>query len=318
METGLQQFIRYLRFENGYSPSTVEAYRFDLERGLIPFLYQQGKSEVEKVTRDDIRAYLDYTAVCRGNSSITRARKLAAIKSFFNYLVGNGEIEVNPAAQIRSPRIPEREPVYLTDDETICLLRTIAREAMPEVRERDTATVILFRHAGLRVSELINLELANVDLESRRIKVTRKGNKEQYLPLNRETAAALAGYLARRPQSANGTFFVQKNGRSLTRSCVYDLMCRYLELAGISKGKRGPHILRHTFCTRLHQKGVDSFTIKELAGHRHLNTTMRYVKIENKEQTEAIDRLEMGFFSGTTNESGRVRAAARKNGTRRR
>jgi len=208
--------------------------------------------------------------------------------------VENEELEVNPAASIRSPRIPEKEPEYLTEEECIRLLEAIARKGRPRVRERDMAIAILFLHTGLRVSELTNLKLANVDLERSQIKITRKGNKEQYLHLNGETAGALADYLANHPQAQNGRFFVGTNGGNLDRGYVYSIVRRYLELAGIDKGKRGPHILRHTFCTRLHQKGVGPFTIKDLAGHKSLNTTMRYIRIENKEQAEAIDRLEFG------------------------
>jgi len=160
--------------------------------------------------------------------------------------------------------------VYLTDEESIHLLTTIAQEARPQVRERDLAIVILFLHTGLRVSELTKLELANVDLERGQIKITRKGNKEQYLHLNGETVRALVSYLANRPQVQNGRFFVRTNGDNLDRGSVYDLVRRYMKLAGINKGKHGPHILRHTFCTRLHQKGVGPFTIKDLAGHKSL------------------------------------------------
>jgi len=296
MLSKLKQFLRYLQNEKGYSQGTIEVYELDIGRGLFPFLHQRGKSEVEEVTKADIRDYLDYLANGRSNSNATRARKLAAIKSFFNYLVENEELEVNPAASIRSPRIPEKEPVYLTDEESIHLLTTIAREARAQVRDRDLAMVILFLHTGLRVSELTKLELTNVDLDWGQIKITRKGNKEQYLHLNGETVSMLARYLANRPEALNGRFFVGNNGGNLDRGYVYSIVRRYLELAGIDKGKRGPHILRHTFCTRLHQKGVGPFTIKELAGHKSLDTTMRYVKIENKEQAEAVDRLEFGIL----------------------
>jgi len=296
MESKLNKFLRYLQIEKGYSQGTIKAYQFDIEKGLIPFLRQQGKSETAEVTKDDIRAYLDYVATSRGNSNVTRARKLAAIKSFFNYLVENDGLEVNPAASIRSPRIPEKEPEYLTEEECIRLLETIAQKGRARVRERDMAIAILFLHTGLRVSELTNLKLANVDLERNQIKITRKGNKEQYLHLNGETVGALVNYLANRSQAQNGRFFVGTCGGNLDRSYVYGIVRRYLKLASIDKGKRGPHILRHTFCTRLHQKGVDPFTIKDLAGHKSLNTTMRYIKIENKEQAEAIDRLEFRIF----------------------
>ncbi len=296
MKSKLNKFLRYLQIEKGFSQGTIEAYQLDIERGLIPFLYQRGKCEVGEVTKDDIRAYLDYQAIVKGNSNVTRARKLAAIKSFFNYLVENEGLEVNPAVSIRSPRIPEKEPEYLTDEESIQLLTTIAREARPQVRQRDMAMVILLLHAGLRVSELTKLELVNVDLGKAQIKITRKGNKEQYLHLNGETVNKLASYLAKRPEARNGRFFVGTNGGNLTRSYLYNVVRRYLKLAGINKGKHGPHLLRHTFCTRLHQKGVGPFTIKDLAGHKSLNTTMRYVRIENKEQAEAIDRLEFGVL----------------------
>ena len=294
MRSELNEFLRYLQVEKGFSQGTIEAYRLDVERGLIPFLHQRDKFEVGEVTKADIRAYLDYLASGRGNCSATRAQKLAAIKSFFNYLVESDGLEVNPAASIRSPRIPEKEPEYLTEEECIRLLETIARKGRPRVRERDMAIAILFLHTGLRVSELTKLELVNVDLGKGQIKITRKGNKEQYLHLNGETVNMLARYLANRPEAPNGRFFVGNNGSNLGRRYIYSIVRRYLKLAGIDKGKRGPHILRHTFCTRLHQKGVDPFTIKDLAGHKSLNTTMRYIRIENKEQAEALDRLEFG------------------------
>ena len=296
MKDRIDRFLRYLRIERGSSVTTVEAYRLDIEKGLMPFLHQRDKVEIEEVTKGDVRAYLEYAAITKGNSSTTRARKLAAIKSFFNYLVENEGLEANPAASIRSPRIPEKEPVYLSDEECIRLVTTIARKAKPRVRERDLAMVMLFLHTGVRVSELTNLESPNVDLERSQIKITRKGNKEQYLHLNGETVSALARYLAKRPQAQNGRFFVGTNGDNLNRSYVYGLIRKYLKLADIEKGKRGPHILRHTFCTRLHQKGVAPFTIRDLAGHKSLNTTMRYIRIENKEQAEAVDRLEFGIL----------------------
>ena len=296
MKSKLNEFLRYLQIEKGASQGTIKAYQLDIEKGLIPFLHQRGKFEVEKVTKDDIRAYLEYVATARGNSNVTRARKLAAIKSFFSYLLENEGLEANPAASIRSPRIPEKEPEYLTDEESIHFLMTIARESKPRVRERDIAIAVLFLHTGLRVSELTNLKLVNVDLDSGQVKITRKGNKEQHLHLNGETMGALARYLANRPQAQNGRFFVGTNGGNLERRYVYGIVRRYMKLAGIDKGKHGPHLLRHTFCTRLHQKGVDPFTIKDLAGHKSLNTTMRYIRIEDREQAEAIDRLEFGIL----------------------
>ena len=313
MRKELDRFVHYLQVEKGYSQGTIEAYRLDVEKGLIPFLHQRGKFRAEEVTKGDIRGYLDYLAVEKGNSGITRARKLAAIKSFFNYLVENEELKVNPAALIKSPRIPETEPVYLNEEECLHFLEIIAQKARPQVRERDMAIAVLLLHTGLRASELANLKLVDTDLDRGQIKITRKGNKEQYLHLNGEAVRVLVSYLyscphrmrlprfARNdgrllPQGQNGRFFVGSEGGNLTRTYVYEVVRKYLNLAGINKGKQGPHLLRHTFCTRLHQKGVGAFTIKHLAGHKSLNTTMRYINIENKEQGEAIDRLEFGIL----------------------
>ena len=296
MRSKLNKFLHYLQIEKGFSQGTIEAYQLDIEKGLIPFLHQRDKFAVREVTKADIRAYLGHLAIDKGNCSATRAWKLAAIRSFFNYLVENEGLKVNPAASIRSPRIPEKEPEYLTEEECIRLLETIARKGRPRVRERDIAIAVLFLHTGLRVSELTTLKLINVDLDRDQIKVTRKGNKEQYLHLNGETANMLARYLANRPEAENGRFFVGTNGDNLDRRYIYGIVRKYLKLADISKSKHGPHLFRHTFCTRLHQKGAGPFVIKDLAGHKSLNTTMRYIKIENKEQAEAIDRLEFGIL----------------------
>ena len=294
MKSTANMFLQCLEVEKGYSPNTIEAYRLDVQKGLIPFLYQQGKFKVSEVTSENIQAYLDFLAHGRGNCNAARGRKLAAIKSFFNYLVDSGQLEASPAASIKSPKITEREPDYLTDDECIRLLDTVSKRAWRRVSKRDIAIIVLFLHTGIRVSELINLKLANVDLKSGFIRIMRKGKKEQYLPLNRETVAVLTKYIDARPKAINGRLFVRPSGRDLDRTTIYRVVRRYLALAGIDKGKRGPHLLRHTFCTRLHQKGVDPLVIRDLAGHKSIATTMRYIKIESKEQVAAISKLEFG------------------------
>jgi site-specific recombinase XerD len=292
MNNELNQFLHYLEIEKAFSPGTISAYRLDLSRGFLPFLTRRKKHDLKEVTKEDIKCFMDYLTTVRRNSVVTRARKLASIKSFFKYLIENDALEVNAAASVSSPRIPEKEPEYLTEEECIRLLNAVSRGSKKPVHNRDIAIVTLFLHNGLRVSELIKLGLSDVDLGNHQIKITRKGNKEQYLHLNEETAKALLNYLSNRPKTEGGKFFIENNGHYLSRRYTYGIIRRYLEMAGITKSKHGPHILRHTFCTRLHQKGIQPFTIKDLAGHRSLNTTMRYVKIECKEEIAAIDSLE--------------------------
>lgn len=287
-------FFTTLKVERGYSAGTIEAYRLDLERGLLPFLYGRDVRELKDVTSDDIRSYLDYLANTRGNSSAARARKLAAIKSFFNYLVEAGELPVNPAAAIKSPKITEREPNYLSDEECRKLLYTVSKTAMGRFKSRDFAIIVLLLHAGIRVSELTSLKMEDVSLENGRIKIMRKGGKEQYVFLNQETINVMTSYVASRKSGAE-KFFYGPKGRDIGRTSIYRLVGKYLALSSIRKNKRGPHLLRHTFCTRLHQKGVDPLVIRDMAGHKSITTTMRYIKIENIEQIAAVKKLEFGI-----------------------
>jgi integrase/recombinase XerD len=294
MERKLTDFVRNLQVE-GYSPETINAYRNDLAKGLFVFLRQQDIFNLASVTTDDIRKYFYSLTLEKHNSNFTRKRKLASMKSFFRYLLEAKVLKVNPVATMRSPKLPDKKPAYLTEAECLRLLRAITQNARRQYKERDLTMIVLFLHTGLRVSELINLRLMNVDLKSALLKVTRKGNKEQNLHLNSDSVCVLEKYLSVR-QSLNGYLFVNSGGQKLSRSCIYNKVKRYLLTAGINKSKWGPHILRHTFCTRLHQKGVDPLVLRKLAGHRSLDTTMKYVSIEDKEQTEAVNRLELGIF----------------------
>jgi integrase/recombinase XerD len=298
MDNALTAFAHNLQVE-GYSPETISAYRNDLAKGFFVYLRHSGIFELASVTTDDIRKYFYDLTLEKHDSNFTRKRKLASMKSFFKYLLEAEVLKVNPVAIIKSPKLPDRKPAYLTEAECLRLLQAVARNAGRKYKERDLTMIILFLHTGLRVSELINLKLANLDLKSALLRVNRKGNKEQSLHLNNDSVCALERYLSIR-QPPNGYIFVNSDGQKLSRSCVYNKVKRYLLTAGISKSKWGPHVLRHTFCTRLHQKGVNPLVLRELAGHRSLNTTMKYVSIEDKEQTEAVDRLELGIFRNSS------------------
>jgi len=184
----------------------------------------------------------------------------------------------------------------LAEDECIRLLQTVVQRAKPKVQDRDLAMVILFLATGLRASELCNLKLSDVNLREKQIKAVRKGGKEQYLNLNGEAMRALTRHVMAGGQSKNGWLFVSARGQRLRRASVYGVVRKYLRLANIDKGKWGPHMLRHSFCTILPQKAVDPFVIQNLAGHKSLQTTMRYVRIGNNEETEAVSRLEFGIF----------------------
>ena len=292
LKNKINSFINYLNVERGYSPRTVDEYRLDLESSLGPFLGKLGVLNVKHVTKDGVQRYLDYLAKERGNCAATRARKLASAKAYFNYLVETGVLKENPALSIRSPKIENKQPDYLTDLEINRLLDAVKHRAKPEILQRDLAMIIILLHTGLRVSELTGLKLVDIDLGTKQLKILRKGRKEQYVPLNSEAVRVLGKYLSQREQQCQtDRCFVDLKGNSLSRVSIYNIVRRYFNLAGINKDKKGPHVLRHTFCTRLHRKGVDPFIIKELAGHKNLSTTMRYVSIEDKQQAHAVEKL---------------------------
>jgi len=293
LKNEISSFINYLNVEKGYSPRTVDEYRLDVESSLVPFLGKLGVLNAKRVTKSIIQRYLDYLAKERGNCSATRARKLASVKAYFNYLVETGVLKENPARSISSPKIENKQPDYLTDLEINRLLDldTVKHRAKPEMIQRDMAMIIILLHTGLRVSELTGLKLVDIDVGTKQLKVLRKGRKEQYVPLNSEAVKVLEVYLSQREQCQTDRCFVDLKGNSLSRVSIYNIIRRYFNLADIKKDKKGPHVLRHTFCTRLHRKGVDPFIIKELAGHKNLSTTMRYVSIEDKQHAHAVEKL---------------------------
>jgi len=155
--------------------------------------------------------------------------------------------------------------------------------------------VLLSLHAGLKASELAELKPTDVKLGTNQVKVTRSEGKRQFLHLNDATTMVLARYLATKPQSRNGRFFVGLQGQELSRGVIYKIVRKYLDLAGIDRGKHGPDLLRHTFCTRLYRKGVDPFTIKELAGYKKLETTFKYIPLGNDGEYKAVDQLQLGI-----------------------
>lgn len=291
MKTRIDDFISYLKVEKGYSQRTVEEYYLDVKQSLVPFLNRQGIHNVSRVTKNSIQKYLDYLATTKGNCNATRARKLASVKTYFNYLVEAGLLKKNPASSIGSPKIASKQPSYLTESEITKLLGAVSQGARFGYYERDIALITVLLHTGMRVSELTNLKKRDIDIENGYFKIARKGRKEQYLPLNSEATTILSQYLQKRPVSGSEECFIGTDGKGMSRGSVYNIVRRYLRLAGIKKEKHGPHVLRHTFCTRLHRQGVDPFTIRALAGHKDLNTTMRYINIEARQHAAAVEKL---------------------------
>lgn len=283
MKAQIQHYLSYLRTERNLSPLTVKLYSHDLNRLSGAF------NDVRGITRQDIRDYI--AELADNNSPVTRSRKLSCFKSFFKFLTRESIINLNPAEGIEMPKLPQKEPNFLSEEEYLGLLEAVSRYSTPFYKERDMAIICLFLGAGLRVSELVSLKTDNIDLRNQLIKIHRKGDKEQILPINSMVSDSLKKYLKIRPNVDYYTCFISKRGGPIKANSVYHLVKKYLLLADINKDKMGCHILRHTFCTALLNKGVNLVAIQELAGHKNLETTRKYLHINANDLRNAVNQI---------------------------
>lgn len=290
METLIQNYLEYLSIERSFSPRTIDAYRHDLNK-FVEFFESIGKTDILAVTKEDVRRFLAQRA--QTNGAVTRARKLSAIKSLFKYLDREGIILANPVSGIEAPKLPEKEPTYLTQAEHQNLVATVKRTATPFYLTRDLAIILLLLGTGIRLSELVGLTLDRVNLEhsGRTIKVKGKGNKERIIPLTDELVAALERYLKTRPDVSSNHLFISRLGDELHSRSVYGLVKKYLNATGIKKNKMAVHSLRHTFGTSLMNNGVNIVNIQELLGHKKIETTRRYLHINSADLRKAVETL---------------------------
>ena len=294
MKTEISGFLGYIGTERGLSPKTVEAYRHDLGN-FGEFVAKELGSEgsVGSVDQYFIRAYLQFLAD-KGNAAVSRGRKLATLKSFFKYLMAEGQVKTDPAVQVRMPKVKQKEPSYLTEQEYKRLLRTVQKTATRFFRSRDIAIVAMLLGMGLRLSELVGLNIADVNFEEATVKVTRKGNNERLLPANEEVLMSLRRYLnTRNNATGQDPLFMSKRDQRIANASVWHLVRKYLQQAQIEKDKLSPHTLRHTFATTLLKQGENILTIKELLSHRNLRTTERYLHIDGKDLREAVEKIEL-------------------------
>ncbi len=297
MKQAISEFESYLLIQKGYSKLTVDAYRNDLMRFNNYLHVNRLGSQVELVDTQQIYDFLSYLALPndnnKPNSAITRARKLASIRTFFNYLVKFQKVKVNPCSVIEVPTVAQKEPEYLSESEYLKLLKIIEEQATPFYKERDLAMITLFLCTGIRVSELTGLTLSNLNFEQSHIKVRRKGNKEQTIPLNLVAKTSIKKYLEVRPNCSYDNLFISRKRLPVKPNTVFYIVQKYLLMAGIKKSKHGPHVLRHTCFTSLLSKNVNPVIIQQLAGHNSFDTTRRYLHLNNKQVREAVNLLNL-------------------------
>jgi integrase/recombinase XerD len=309
IEDLLLDFLAYLELERGLARNTLEAYRSDLLQ-LGEFLNDRGVPVLE-ARHEDLAAFLSQMAGgAAPMAAATLARKLACMRSFYRHLRREGTVEHDPTAELRGPPKTRRLPHALSREEVARLLRE-PRGTEPAAL-RDRALLEVMYACGLRVSEAVGLEPADIDLEERVLRARGKGSKERLVPIGRQAVGALRAYCVRgrpilldagaagatlaAPQQAAmalgagaSALFLNRRGSPLTRQGLYKIIQGHARRAGLER-KMSPHTLRHTFATHLLSGGCDLRSLQEMLGHADLATTQLYTHL-------SAERLKDAYFS---------------------
>jgi len=298
----IHQFIHYLSAEKNASPHTCRGYQRDLEefedflKRSRTSLSPEGAIEMGKVDRLDIRKYLSF--LHRKNKKSSIARKLSTLRSFFKYMVKEQLTPSNPAKTVSTPKVEKFLPTTLTVDEAFRLMESPATNG----RLRDRAILELLYSSGLRVGELVGLNLSHLDLDLGIVKVMGKGRKERIVPVGLKAVQALKAYLQERGiLEGKEPLFVNSRGGRLTDRSVGRLVKKYTKRSGIFR-KVSPHSLRHSFATHLLDAGADIREIQEMLGHASLSTTQRYTHLSLGHLMEVYDKAHPRSFKNANKE----------------
>lgn len=294
----LRDFLAYHETVQGHSRQTVDEYYLDMrgffrflkrERGVVPkdtaaediSIADVDLTFVQSVDLSQVYDYLFYLSKEKGLNNASRARKAASIRSFFKYLSNKThQMDHNPVEDLDSPKLRRSLPRYLTLDQSMQLLESVAGEN----QERDYCILMLFLNCGLRISELVGLNVS--DLQDNSIRVLGKGNKERILYVNAGCQQALEDWLTVRSAltliDSRALFVTPRHRTRMTRAAVHYMIKKRLLEAGLDASRYSAHKLRHTAATLMLQNGVDVRTLQEVLGHEHLNTTQIYTHIDNE------------------------------------
>jgi len=285
----LKEFLNYIQFERGYSAHTVTAYQHDLEQ-FLNFIYQYDSillKDFGKIDRQAIRHFLgkEYE---KGNSAKTVARRLASVKSLFNYLVQAEAIRDNPAIHIKTPKVEKKIPTFVQENKIEDLMKM--PDAGTLIGKRDRAILELFYATGIRLNELAGLNIGSVNPQEKLLRVLGKGNKERIVPFGKPAKNALESYLKKRGESwispQETPLFTGRGEKRIARRTIQQRVNIYLkEILGGRTGA-SPHTLRHTFGTHLLENDADIRSIQELLGHSSISSTQIYTKVNPKKMKE--------------------------------
>lgn len=307
----VNEFVSYMLAVKGCSKLTADGYVRDL-RLLFEYLAATKKEHISpsdikndydlsfiddnflsKISIADIYAFLAYCTSERSNNLSTRNRKASSIRGFFKYIADNMKyIPSNPVSHLQLPSDKKKLPRYLTLEQSVDLLNAVEGENAA----RDYCILTIFLNCGLRLAELVGLNLSDINLEECTMKVTGKGNKQRMLYLNGACVSAIRSYMTVRPadglkgEDARSALFVSRLGKRIGRQAVQLMVYNYLKKIGLDGQHYSVHKLRHTAATLLYQyNDTDILVLKEMLGHENLSTTEIYTHVENKQVRAAIE-----------------------------
>jgi integrase/recombinase XerD len=290
MQQQIDDFLHFVAVERGYSDHTIAAYHNDLTQ-FLRYLVGQGVASWHGVGRAQILNYILYLKE-REYAPSTVARKIAAVKSYFHFLVSDGVLADDPTVSVDSPPVDRHLPHPLSPEEIARLLAEPSKADTPKA-SRDRALLELMYATGMRATEIIGLDVDAVDLDAETVRCVGKGNKERILPLYEGVCQALRAYLEDgrakllfgRPETA---LFVNHRGHALTRQGLWLIIKEYGEAAGIER-KVTPHVLRHSFATHLLDGGAGLRVVQQLLGHSNISSTQIYTEVSTRHKREAYD-----------------------------
>jgi integrase/recombinase XerC len=304
----LEQFLDHLRTERNYSPHTLRNYRSDLEK-FFQYAWKDAKQPASSALNPapdlaiDHRLIRDYMALLyvHRRKPSTISRKLASLRSFYRFVCREGHVKVNPAKLVATPRLPQRLPDVMTSEEMNHLLESSSKLSSPTLRRlpalvtRDWFLLEMLYAAGLRVSELVGLNLADVKMQEQLLLVRGKGRKERIVPFGGKALEALKVYLVEREGLLEKTHIetnalvLNSRGRRLTARSVGRIL-KQSSLRERGDTTLHPHSFRHAFATHLLSEGADLRAIQELLGHASLSTTQKYTRVSVRQLMEVYDK----------------------------
>jgi integrase/recombinase XerD len=269
----IEDFLGHLKYERGYSENTISSYKRDLVH-FEKHLKQPHISSVISITRPIVSSFVT-ALVGMGLDPSSVERHIAALKSFFAYLIREGQVKINPTSDIKLPRKSKRLPKALTMNEAKNLV-----ESPKSIR--DKAIMELLYATGIRASELISLTLNDVNLDVGFIKCFGKGGKERIVPMGAAAVSAVREYIdSSRPKTESNIIFLDKNKKQLTRQGLWFIVKKYVKLSGV-RASASTHTLRHSFATHLLEKGADLRSVQEMLGHSDISTTQIYTSVSRE------------------------------------